>query len=88
MTPTDVQTLVDAAPLPPGYTMTVTPQRKYAYRNLWDGRVFKDGVRVFGRAAYNPAALIRMCQQWAWDRVPLTVTTDADGFITSMEPTE
>ena len=85
--------MIGSAPMPPGYSLEVTPQRKYKYRTLWNVRVFRDGPngeleRVYGRAVYNIAAGIRMAQRWAWDRVPLTVTTDADGWITSMEPTD
>jgi hypothetical protein len=66
MTPTDVATLVESAPLPAGYRLEVTPQRRYKYRNLWSVRVFKDGDRVWGRAFYSPAHGIVAAQRWAW----------------------
>jgi hypothetical protein len=68
LTPTDVQTLVDHAPMPPGYELRVEPQRRHKYRSLWNVRVFKDGERVWGRAYYNVAAGIRAGQSDAWLR--------------------
>jgi hypothetical protein len=66
MTPADVQTLVDHAPLPPGWEMRVEPQRRHKYRNLWSVRVFYDGERIYGVAVYNVAAGIRLAQKVAW----------------------
>jgi hypothetical protein len=66
VTPQDVDILVQAAPLPPGYSMTVEPQRKHKYRNLWSVRVFRDGERIWGRAYYNPALGIAAAQKVAW----------------------
>jgi hypothetical protein len=66
VTPDDVQTLVESAPLPRGYRLEVTPQREHRYRSLWNVRVFKDGERVHGRSYYNVAAGIRAAQAWAW----------------------
>jgi hypothetical protein len=66
MTP-DITALVEAAPMPPGFTLSVTPQRKFKQRSLWAIRVLDaSGDRVFGRAVYNPAMGIRMAQAWAW----------------------
>jgi hypothetical protein len=66
MTPIDVATLVDTAPMPPGYSLEVTPQRKYKYRNLWSVQVLFEGERIYGVAVYNVAAGIRMAQKAAW----------------------
>jgi hypothetical protein len=66
VTPADIATLVDAAPLPPGYTLQVEPQRKHLYRSLWSVRVFRDGERIWGRAYYNPALGIAAAQKVAW----------------------
>ncbi len=68
MTPESVAELVAACPLPKGYEMRVEPQRKYQARNLWSVRIYKDGERVFGRAAYPsslPAAVVT-AQAVAW----------------------
>jgi hypothetical protein len=66
MTPTDVATLVATAPMPPGYSLQIQPQRKHKHRNLWDIRVMRDGERVWGRAYYNPAVGIVVAQANAW----------------------
>lgn len=66
MTPADIAVLVVAAPMPPGYRLSVTPQRQHKYRSLWSVRVMRDGERVFGRAYYNPAAGIVVAQAVAW----------------------
>jgi hypothetical protein len=58
--------VIGSAPMPPGYSLEVTPQRKYKYRNLWSVRVFKDGERVWGRAYYSPAHGVVAAQKWAW----------------------
>ena len=61
-----IAVLVDAAPMPPGFSLFVTPQRTYKYRNLWSIVVMRDGERVHGRAYYNVAAGIVAAQRWAW----------------------
>ena len=69
MTPEHIEELRAAAVLPPGYEMVVKPQRKFQDRNLWSIRIYKDGERVFGRAAYPssvPAAIVvAMAAAWA-----------------------
>jgi hypothetical protein len=66
VTPADVQTLVDAAPVPPGYSMRVEPRRKFKYRNLWFVGIAHDGEWLWHRNFYNVAAGIRMAQKAAW----------------------
>ncbi len=56
-------------PLPPGYSLEIHPHRKFKYRSLWDVRIYKDGVRLWGRAYYNVPAGIREAQRWAWAAV-------------------
>jgi hypothetical protein len=65
MTP-DINALIDAAPMPSGFTLSVTTQRKFKQRSLWNVRVWRDGHRVWGRALYSPALGIVMAQRWAW----------------------
>jgi hypothetical protein len=87
----DPTALLAEAPMPPGYKLSVRPQREHKYRSLWSVVVSDEsGSRIHGRAYYNLAAGIRAAQRWAWDRasVPMTVTTDDEGYITSMEPTD
>lgn len=65
---TDVTALIEAAPMPPGTTLVVTPQRVFRHRSLWNVRVLdEDGNRMWGRAYYNPAAGIVEAQRWAWN---------------------
>jgi hypothetical protein len=68
MTPADVRTLIDHAPMPPGFELVVEPLRKFQYRNLWTVRVLYEGDRIFGRSAYPSSlpAAIRACQKVAW----------------------
>jgi hypothetical protein len=66
-TPDDVRVLAEHAPMPPGFTLTVEPQRRHLLRSLWAVRVFRDGERVWGRAVYSPAQGIVMAQRWAWN---------------------
>lgn len=70
MTPESIEELRAAAVLPPGYEMVVKPQRKFQDRNLWSIRIYKDGERVFGRAAYPSSLLAAVvaAQRWAWER--------------------
>lgn len=66
MTPAAIAELVAAAPLPPGYSLQVTTQRKHPLRSLWNVRIFRGDERVWGRAAYNVAAVIVVAQATAW----------------------
>jgi hypothetical protein len=66
MTPTDVATLIDHAPMPPGYELVVTEPRRYKYRSLWNVHVMYEGERIYGVRVYNLAAGIRMAQKAAW----------------------
>lgn len=65
-TQADVDELVAAASLPPGYSLQVKPQRRFANRSLWAVRVKKDGDRIWGRAFYNPAVGIAVAMAVAW----------------------
>lgn len=65
MTP-NIAALVDAAPMPPGYVLTVEPQRQFKYRSLWNVRVWRDGERVWGRAYYSIVYGIVGAQTAAW----------------------
>ena len=86
-----VAAMVASAPMPPGYELSLTVQRPHLYRSLWNVRVLRDGERVWGRAYYSVARGIVDAQREAWAMsrggVPLTVTTDAAGYITSIEET-
>lgn len=65
----DLTALVAAAPLPPGYSLEVRPQRVHRLRCLWAVRVLDaDGRRLFGRAYYNVAAGIVEAQRWTWEQ--------------------
>lgn len=64
-----VRLLVSTTPMPPGYSLVVRPQRKYAHRSLWAVQVRRDGERVWGRAFYQPTHGIVQAQRWAWEQV-------------------
>jgi hypothetical protein len=66
MTPADVAELVDAAPMPSGYELTVKPRRKFKYRSLWAVMVRRDDAIVWHRDYYNPALGIVIAQAVAW----------------------
>jgi hypothetical protein len=66
VTPELVAELVAETPLPPGYRLVVTPQRKYRYRSLWAVRLFHDGTEVWSRAYYNVAVGIIQAQAVAY----------------------
>ncbi len=66
MTQGDVDILVHNAPVPPGYRLEVTVQRKFLRRSLWNVRIFREDERVWGRAYYNPAVGIVKAQAVAW----------------------
>ena len=71
MTPAEVAELIDAAKLPEGYSLEVKPQRQFEARNLWSIRIFKDDMRVWGRATYPSSlpAAIRRAAEIAWEIV-------------------
>ena len=65
-TQADVDELVAAASMPPGYALTATPRRKFKYRSLWEIRVIRGDEQVFARSFYNPPVGIAVATAVAW----------------------
>lgn len=86
MTDEQVRELVAAATLPEGWTLRAEVRKRYPYRNLWrvvaafqgHARAHWDIYRV------GPAlpAIVEWCER---QRGGLIVTSDADGYVTSIE---
>lgn len=89
MTYQDALDLIKATPLPDGWTLVPHVLRTFKYRNEWLVTALHDDVIEESWRVYDVAGAIAVAARYAWDRTPgLVVTTDGEGFVTSIENRE
>lgn len=86
MTVIEIRAHVAAQSLPDGWVITPRVVREYRHRNEWALDVLHDGVRVtsFGHL-YDVKRALPVVVRWIEGQVAMTVTTDAAGWVRSIE---